>query len=64
LVRTILISMFGIAGLIGGLVMIIIGGIMAFFMPSAQTYQPSEMSTLMVLIGFVLIILGGVMIFV
>ncbi len=56
--------MFGIAGLIGGIILIIIGGVLVFFMPASQTYQPKEMATMAVVGGFVMIILGAIMVFV
>jgi uncharacterized membrane protein HdeD (DUF308 family) len=60
----ILISMFGITGVIAGIIMIIVGGILVFFFPAASTYQPRDFSVLVVVIGFILIILGAVMAFV
>ena len=56
--------MFGLGGIIAGIVLVIIGGAMVFFIPSATTYQRGEMTTMGVVIGFVLIILGAIIIFI
>jgi hypothetical protein len=56
--------MFGILGFIAGIILIIIGGLLVFLFPSATSYQPSEMVTLVVVVGFVMIILGAIMVFI
>jgi len=56
--------MFGIWGTVAGIILILIGGGLIFFFPSAGDYQPDEMSILMVVIGFVTVIIGAIMIFV
>ena len=60
----ILISMFGLAGVITGIILIVIGGLLVFFFPSASTYQPQEFGIVVVIAGFVMIILGAIMVFV
>ena len=56
--------MFGLGGIVAGIVLILIGGAMVFFIPSSTTYQRGEMTAMGVVIGFVLIILGAILIFV
>ena len=56
--------MFGLAGLIVGIILIVIGGALVFFFPSASTYQPQEFGIVAVVVGFVMIILGAIMVFV
>ncbi len=56
--------MFGITGVIAGIIMIIIGGLLVFFFPSASIYRPQEFDIAIVVAGFVMIILGAIMVFV
>ena len=55
--------MFGLAGIIGGILLILIGAGMVFFFPSSRTYQPQQFNVIIIVLGFVLIILGGLLIF-
>ena len=56
--------MFGVTGIIAGILMIIIGGLLVFFFPSATEYQPSDFGIIVIVVGFVMIILGGILIFI
>jgi hypothetical protein len=56
--------MFGLAGLIAGIILILIGGALVFFFPASSQYQPQEFGIVAVVAGFVMIILGAIMIFV
>lgn len=56
--------MFGLGGIIAGTILILIGGAMVFFIPSSLTYQPKQMTTMGIVIGFIMIILGAMLIFV
>ena len=55
--------MFGLSGIIGGLILIIIGGLMVFLFPGSSNYQPKDMSMFVVIVGFIMIIIGGILIF-
>jgi integral membrane sensor domain MASE1 len=61
--------MFGLAGAIAGIILIIIGILFVFFMlaPSKgglTTYQPQEFSISFIVIGLVFIIMGALLLFV
>lgn len=61
--------MFGIAGVIAGIILILLGAFFAFFLPSASggkltTYQPQEFSVTFIVTGIVFIIIGALLIFV
>ncbi len=61
--------MFGLAGVIGGVILILLGILLAFFMvgPSGgklTTYQPQEFSVTFIVMGIVFIIIGAVLLFV
>lgn len=61
--------MFGIAGAIVGIILIILGILIAFFMiapshSSLQTYQPHEFSLALIVMGIVFIIVGAILLFV
>ena len=56
--------MFGLGGIIAGIMLILLGGALIFFFPSATKYQPDSMGVIVVVIGFVMVILGAVIIFV
>ena len=57
--------MFGLGGLIAGILLILIGGGLIFFFPGTSgKYQPSEFSITIIVTGFVMIILGAVIVFV
>ncbi len=59
----ILISMFGLTGVIVGIILIVIGGALVFFFPASSQYQPQEFGIAAVVAGFVMIILGAIMVF-
>jgi hypothetical protein len=56
--------MFGLTGLIAGIILIIIGAAMVFFFPGPGEYQPESFTLVVVVGGFVMIVLGAIMIFV
>jgi hypothetical protein len=60
--------MFGIAGIVIGIIMIMAGGYFVFFMPGPSarglpTYQPHEFGVSFIVIGIFLIIIGAVLVF-
>ncbi len=55
--------MFGLWGLIGGIVLIILGGVMIFVFPSTGEYQTDDFATVGIVIGFVLAISGALLMF-
>ena len=56
--------MFGIIGILVGLLLIVVGGFLVFFFPSAWEHQPDPFGWVGVVLGFILIIIGGVLVFV
>ena len=58
--------MFGLTGIVAGIVLIIIGGIMVFFFPSTGEYRPRNdpFTPFVVVVGLIMIIGGGILIFV
>lgn len=56
--------MFGIIGILVGIVLILIGGFLVFFFPGTAEHQPPPFDVVGVVLGFILIIIGGVLIFV
>ena len=56
--------MFGIAGVIAGVVLILLGGLIMFLFPGSDKYQPDDFSVVMVVVAIVMIILGGILVFV
>lgn len=56
--------MFGILGILVGIVLILIGGFLVFFFPGAMEHQPPPFDVVGVVLGFILIIAGGVLVFV
>jgi hypothetical protein len=55
--------MFGIIGILGGLLLVIIGGFLVFFFPNTFEHQAPPFDTVGVVLGFILLIIGGVLIF-
>ena len=68
LFKIILISMFGITGIIVGIILIIIGLFIAIYLPGIsgglEMHQPQQFSVSFIIIGLFLIIIGGVLVFV
>ncbi len=56
--------MFGMKGIIGGIVLIIIGIFFVFIFPGASSYQPEKFSIVAILLGLILIITGVILIFI
>ena len=68
MVKTILINMFGITGIIIGIILILLGGFFVFYLPGASsgklpTYQPQEFSVSFIVMGVFMIIIGAVLTF-
>jgi hypothetical protein len=55
--------MFGIAGLLLGIVFVLVGLFMAFFFPTATIHQTEGFGLAGVIIGFIVLILGGILVF-
>jgi len=55
--------MFGIAGILVGLLLVLVGGFLVFFFPNTMEHQPPPFDTVGVVLGFILLIIGGVLIF-
>ena len=55
--------MFGLTGIIAGIVLVLLGGFFLFMLSSPGEYQPSEFSTVFVLAGIIMAILGVLLIF-
>lgn len=60
--------MFGILGIIVGIILIIAGLIIAVYLPGIsgglEMHQPQQFSVSFIIIGIILIIVGGVLVFV
>ena len=56
--------MFGLGGMVAGILLILVGGALIFFFPSAVKYQPQDMGILVIIVGFVMVIIGAIFIFV
>ena len=57
--------MFGLGGIVAGIILILLGGALVFFFPgTAKEYQTFEFGIMGIVIGFVMIILGAILIFV
>lgn len=56
--------MFGIVGILVGLLLILAGGFLVFFFPSTAEHQPSPFDVVGVVLGFIFIIAGGILVFV
>ncbi|UCD07198.1 MAG: hypothetical protein JSW41_05230 [Candidatus Aenigmatarchaeota archaeon] len=56
--------MFGIGGLILGIILILIGLFLTFFFPGTQEHQPPPFGAVGIFLGLILIIIGGILVFV
>jgi hypothetical protein len=56
--------MFGLLGQVIGIIIIIIGGLLTFFLHAPEEHQPPEFGVSFVVIGIILIIIGGVLLLV
>ncbi len=56
--------MFGLLGQIIGIIIIIIGGFLLFFLHAPEEHQPTEFSISFIVLGLILIIVGGLLLFV
>ncbi len=55
--------MFGLIGIVVGILMFIIGLFLFFFFPANADHQPENMSLMGVIIGFLLLAVGAILIF-
>lgn len=55
--------MFGIGGLIGGVLLLLFGLFCVFFFPSSQTHQETELAIGGVVIGVISLIVGAILVF-
>jgi hypothetical protein len=55
--------MFGIFGIVGGIVLILAGVFLFFLMPGPESYQPSSFSIVFVVLGILCMIFGAILIF-
>ena len=56
--------MFGWLGIVLGILLILIGGFMVFFLPTTEKHQPESMAWTGVIVGIVFLIIGGILLFV
>jgi len=56
--------MFGLLGLITGIILLILGGYMVFFFPHAIGYQTEKFSAIGIIAGFVFLLIGALLIFI
>ena len=63
-INLLIISMFGLIGQVIGIIIIIIGGFLLFFMHAPEEHQPTEFGISFVILGLILIIIGGLLLFV
>jgi hypothetical protein len=57
-------GMFGLIGQIIGVIIIIIGGLMLFFLHGPEEHQSGEFGISFIFLGLALIIIGGLLLFV
>ncbi len=55
--------MFGIAGIVAGIVLIVLGFLAAFVLPGPDSYQPGSFSVVFVLAGMFMMVMGALLIF-
>jgi uncharacterized membrane protein len=55
--------MFGLVGILGGILLILVGIFLAFFFQAPTDNQPESMGYLGIVLGLVLIVVGFVLIF-
>ncbi len=55
--------MFGIAGIIIGIILVILGGMVALIGPGPERYQSSEFGIAFVFTGIIMVLVGIIMIF-
>lgn len=56
--------MFGIGGLILGIILILVGLFLAFLFPGVTMHQTESFGYSGIVLGFILLIIGGILIFV
>lgn len=56
--------MFGMAGLVIGILLLLFGAFMIFGFPAAEEHQPPSFSWAAIVIGFIVAIIGAVLVFV
>jgi hypothetical protein len=55
--------MFGLTGIIAGLVLVILGAILALVLPGPDRYQGDDFTTVFIFTGIIMVIIGIIMIF-
>jgi hypothetical protein len=55
--------MFGILGIIIGILLIMLGGFLVLFFPMAPEHQAGQFTKVGVILGFIFLIIGGVLVF-
>jgi hypothetical protein len=55
--------MFGIFGIVGGIVLILAGIFLFFLMPGPESYQPDSFSIVIIVLGILCMIFGALLIF-
>ncbi len=56
--------MFGLLGQVIGVIIILIGGLLMFFLHAPEEHQPPEFGISFIFIGLILVIIGGLLLFV
>lgn len=55
--------MFGILGILAGILCILVGGFLVFMFPHPTRHQPEQMGIVGIVLGFILLIIGFVLVF-
>jgi len=55
--------MFGLSGIVVGILLFLIGIFLFFFFPGNESHQPGNFSIMGIIIGFILLVAGGILIF-
>ena len=55
--------MFGIFGIIGGILLILAGIVLFFIMPGPGSYQPDSFAVVFIVLGIVFMIFGALLVF-
>ena len=56
--------MFGIVGILVGLLLIVMGGFLVFFFPNTGEHQAPPFDVVGVVMGFIFLIIGGLLVFI
>jgi hypothetical protein len=56
--------MFGLLGIVVGIILLALGIFLVFFFPNVTEHQPTSMGWTGIVLGFIFIVIGGILLFV